>query len=128
MISYVPSTIFNILICVASVGHVIDNELHINVCRDQKEWTQENIPVYMRKAYGKLYEENCQCNVSVFTSHNKMPKECNDTDLSHQSKPTILYEQDKQVSSKKNSIPRLCLAVINYSRSKTERVFRDFGL
>ena len=123
-----PSTIFNILICVTSIGHVIDNELHINVCRDQKEWTQENIPVYMRKAYGKLYEENCQCNVSVFTSHNKMPKECNDTDLSHQSKPTILYEQDKQVSSKKNSIPRFWHAVINYSRSKTERASRCFGL
>ena len=101
MISYVPSTIFNILICVTSVGHVIDNELHINVCGNQKEWTQENIPVYMRKAYGKLYEENCQCTVSVFISHNKMLKECNDIDLSHQTKPTILYGQDKQVSSKK---------------------------
>ena len=123
-----PSTIFNILICVTSIGHVIDNELHINACRDQKEWTQENIPVYMRKAYGKLYEENCQCNVSVFTSHNKMPKECNDTDLSHPSKPTILYGQDKQVRSKKNSIPRFCHAVINYSRSKAERASRSFGL
>ncbi len=47
-------------------GRALDGELHIDLCTRQTEWTPQNLPVYTRKAYGRLYELNCRCNVTVY--------------------------------------------------------------